>query len=123
MGGCIIMENMELTFELAHVGINCANSDEALSVANLFGILLNTPVKIGNSSIFTGSCIEATKSPYLGTKGHLAIRTNNIKRAIEEYEKKGFEIDMSTQKTDGSGNITSVYLRGEFGGFAVHLLA
>jgi hypothetical protein len=117
------MENSGLTFELAHVGINCADPDEALAVANLFGILFNAAVKIGNSSIFAGSSIEAIKSPYLGTKGHIAIKTNNINGAIEEYAKKGFEIDTSTQKTDSSGNITSVYLRGEFGGFAVHLLA
>ena len=61
------------------------------------------------------------KSMYLGANGHIAIKTNNMASAIAELEKKGYEVDMSTAKYKGNDMI-AVYLKKEFGGFAVHLL-
>lgn len=53
--------------------------------------------------------------------GHIAIRTNSISRAIHYLTKRGFEVDMTTAKLKGS-DMVAVYLKSEFGGFAVHLL-
>ena len=61
------------------------------------------------------------KTMYLGTNGHLAVKTNNIGLAIADLEKKGFTVDMSTAK-EKNGKMIAVYLKQEFGGFAVHLL-
>ena len=61
------------------------------------------------------------KSNYLGEKGHIAIRTNRMEAAICELAAKGFQIDPDTAKYKGDRMI-AVYLRQEFGGFAVHLL-
>lgn len=78
-------------------------------------------MKEGNSSNFASSGIEVMKSMYLGKNGHIAIRTNSISLAIAELTKKGFVCDMETAKYKGARMI-AVYLKDEFGGFAVHLL-
>lgn len=108
-------------FELAHVGINTESGDAAKAAAEEFGKAFGFAVKDGNSSVFAGSGIEVMKSMYLGTNGHIAIRTNNVKRAIAYLEKKGFYADMETAKYKGEKMI-AVYLKGEIGGFAIHLL-
>ena len=69
----------------------------------------------------SGTGVEVMKSPYLGANGHIAIRTNSIPRAAAELEKRGFKLDESTAKYKGD-KMVAVYLTGEFGGFAIHLL-
>ncbi len=110
-----------LGFELAHVGINQDDKESSLGVAARLKEAFNFPVKEGNSSNFAGDGIEITNAPYLGANGHLAIRTNNIARAIHYLAKRGFEVDESTAKYKNEKMI-AVYLKDEFGGFAVHLL-
>ena len=78
--------------------------------------------KVGNSSIFAGTGFEVMKKPYLGANGHVAIQTNYINRAIYHLEKRGFTFDMDTAKYDAKGNMKAVYFKGEFGGFALHLV-
>ena len=78
-------------------------------------------VKEGNSSNFAGSGVEVMKSPYLGKNGHIAVKTNSIPRAAAELAKNGFTLDESTAKYKGE-KMVAVYLKQEFGGFAVHLL-
>jgi 2-dehydro-3-deoxyphosphogluconate aldolase/(4S)-4-hydroxy-2-oxoglutarate aldolase len=61
------------------------------------------------------------KSMYLGKNGHIAIKTNHIPRAIAHLAKQGLPVDMDTAKFKGE-QMTAVYLKGEIGGFAIHLL-
>lgn len=110
-----------LGFEIAHVGINMECCDCAKSVAAQFESAFGFATKDGNSSVFAGSGIEVMKSVYLGKNGHIAVKTNNIKRAMTFLEKRGFEADMSTAKSKGD-KLVAVYLKDEMGGFAVHLL-
>jgi 2-dehydro-3-deoxyphosphogluconate aldolase / (4S)-4-hydroxy-2-oxoglutarate aldolase len=110
-----------LGFEVAHVGINQDSEEDALAVANQFNRAFNLPVKPGSSSIFASSSIEITKSRFLGACGHLAVKTNSISRALYYLAQRGFEVDMETAKYKGDQMI-AVYLKGEIGGFAVHLL-
>ena len=110
-----------LGLELRHVGINTESAEESLDAAKKLAALLGCAVKEGNSSNFAGTDMEVMKSMYLGTNGHIAIRTNKMDAAIAELEKRGYTINMESAKYKGD-NITAVYLNGEFGGFAVHLL-
>lgn len=110
-----------LGFEVAHIGINCENGDAATAVGEQLNEAFGLSLKMGNSSIFASSGIEIMKTLYLGKNGHIAIRTNSITVAINELEKKGFICDMETAKYKNSKMI-AVYLKQEFGGFAVHLL-
>ena len=112
-----------LGFELAHVGVNCENEEEALKAANRFAFLFGMPAKVGNSSIFAGTALEVMKEPYLGKNGHIAIRTNYIDRAVNYMETVlGVEFNEESAKRDAKGALKAIYLKEEIGGFAVHLV-
>lgn len=110
-----------LGFEVAHVGINCDDADASMDVCEELKKAFGFAIKEGNSSNFSTGNIEVMKTNYLGKNGHLAIRTNKIEAAVAELEKRGYEADMETAKYKGERMI-AVYLKKEFGGFAVHLL-
>ena len=110
-----------LGFELKHVGINCECEQEADKTADFFAKAFGFAKKEGNSSVFAGSYIEAMKTPYLGAKGHIAIGTNNIDRAVSYLSVLGIDVDMETAKYK-DGKLTAVYLKEELAGFALHLL-
>ena len=61
------------------------------------------------------------KSPFKGKNGHIAVATNSVRRAVYQLKHQGIEVDMSSAKYDADGRMTVVYLKDEFGGFAVHL--
>lgn len=110
-----------LGFEIAHIGINNDNEQEAEKVANLFGKLFNMPLKVGNSSIFASGSIEVMKSKFLGEKGHIAIKTNYMERAMVYLKSMGIEFKMDTASYKND-KVTVVYLDIEIGGFAIHLV-
>lgn len=111
-----------LGFELVHVGINCANPEEAESVADKFDAAFGFGKKVGNSSVFASTYIEMMKTPFRGDNGHIAIATNSVKRAVYQLKARGFDADESSFKFDASGELTVAYLKDQFGGFAVHLV-
>lgn len=111
-----------LGFELRHIGINAQSEDEASQIAGSFESMFGFTKKVGNSSVFAGTAIEAMKTPYLGKNGHIAIATNYMDRAIYHLQKQGVKFDESTAKKDEKGKIKAIYLDGEIGGFAVHLV-
>lgn len=110
-----------LGFELKHVGINCESDSEAKTVASAFDNMFGMEQKDGNSSVFAGGAIEAMKSPYLGAKGHIAIGTNYVDRAVAYLERQGFEFNQESAKYK-EDKMTAIYLKEEIGGFAVHLV-
>ena len=110
-----------LGFELAHVGINGENEEEALKVANRFAFLFGMPAKIGNSSIFAGTAVEVMKTPFKGANGHIAIRTNYIERAVN-YMTTVLGVEFEEPKKDEKGKYKAIYLKEQIGGFAVHLV-
>ena len=111
-----------LGFELRHVGINCADEAEAERTAQLFSAAFGWDYKPGNSSVFSGTAVECMKKPYLGERGHIAVGTNNVDRAVYHLGRQGITFDESTRKTDGKGKTKAIYLKDSFCGFAVHLV-
>ena len=111
----------ELGFELRHVGINCADEEEADIVAGRFDEIFGFSKKTGNSSVFAGTAVEAMKMPYLGKNGHIAIGTTDIEKAVAYLKEQGVEIDMETAKYKNE-KLIAVYIKEEIGGFAVHLV-
>lgn len=105
-----------LGFSLAHVGINCENEAEAEQTAAALCTFFGFDYKPGNSSIFAGGAVECMKAPYLGKHGHIAIGTNSLERAVYHLSRQGVEFDESTRKPK------AIYLKGEVGGFAIHLV-
>jgi 2-dehydro-3-deoxyphosphogluconate aldolase/(4S)-4-hydroxy-2-oxoglutarate aldolase len=114
--------NVMLGFDLGHIGINMNAAEASLKLSKDLCGIFDLPLKEGNSSNFAGKGIEVNKSKGLGANGHIAIATNSITRAIVYLGKKGIAVDMNTAKKDASGSLAAVYLQGEFGGFAIHLL-
>lgn len=111
----------ELGFVLKHVGINCENEDEACSVAQRFDEIFGFTKKVGNSSVFAGTEVEAMKAPYLGKHGHIAVGTTDVDKAVEYLKSQGVEFNMDSAKVK-DGKTTAIYLKEEIGGFAVHLV-
>lgn len=111
-----------LGFELLHVGINTDSDKEASKTAKIFEELFNFEKQDKLNSIFVGSYIEVMKKQFLGNKGHLAIGTNDINRAVSYLKSIGHEFDEANKYYDDNGKLTSIYLKEEVGGFAMHLL-
>ncbi|MBR5896904.1 MAG: bifunctional 4-hydroxy-2-oxoglutarate aldolase/2-dehydro-3-deoxy-phosphogluconate aldolase [Lachnospiraceae bacterium] len=111
-----------LGFNLKHIGINCDGEDEAVGITNHFDELFGFTTKIGNSSVFAGSFVEAMKSKGRGVHGHIAIGTNSVARARHYLETvKGVKFIEESASYKGD-KLNAIYLEGELGGFAVHLV-
>lgn len=113
---------MENTFQLAHIGINTNSPDEAEDLAKLLSVIFNLVPRHGNKSEFGGPFFECMKTPFLGTNGHIAMSTPDLTAAVEELRGKGFSFNMNTAAYSEDGTLKNIYLDGEFGGFAVHIL-
>lgn len=114
--------NKMLGFELTHVGINCSDEAEANSVANKFDKIFGFAANDHKKCVFAGSEIEALKVPYHGAKGHIAIGTNYLNRAVNYLESQGVKFKEGSEVYNEKGDFTAVYLDEEIGGFAVHLV-
>jgi 2-dehydro-3-deoxyphosphogluconate aldolase/(4S)-4-hydroxy-2-oxoglutarate aldolase len=110
-----------LGFSLAHVGINESSEDAAVKTAQCFSDLFYFPVKVGGSSVFSGTFVEVMKSKGPGSHGHIAIGTSSIERAVAYLARKGIETDPASAK-EKSGKLVAIYLKDEVAGFAVHLV-
>ena len=111
-----------LGLEIRHVGINCADAEQAEKTARAICALFGFDCKAGNSSVFAGTAVECMKAPGRGANGHIAIGTNSVARAMYHLGRQGVEFDESSAATDAKGAIKSIYVKGEFGGFAFHLV-
>lgn len=114
--------NKMLGFELTHIGINCSDESEAHSVADRFDQIFGFTANEHKKCVFAGKEVEALKVPYHGEKGHIAIGTNYIRRAVNYLESQGIRFKEGSEVYNEKGEFTAVYLEEEIGGFAVHLV-
>lgn len=112
----------DFDFCVAHIGINCNDAQSAASAADAFSNIFGFSVKDGNSSIFAGREIELMKAPGYGTKGHLAVRTQNVEEAIEFLQQKGVMFIPDSVLRNKNGDVVRIFLKDEIEGFAIHLL-
>lgn len=117
---CRTAVNKMLDFKIVHVGINCANENEAKDTTSKFAKMLGWEQKVGNSSVFAGTAVECMKTPFKGTHGHIAVATNSLRRAVYQLNSMGVETELSAEEI--GADTKAVYLKGEFSGFAVHLI-
>lgn len=112
-------------FTIAHLGVNCTDSDDARACSEefafLFGLLPN-PEKESGDATFTGTQIEWLKNGQRGKNGHIAIATSNLPLAREYLEEKGLEFDEESVKYLPDGRVLVIYAKREIGGFAIHLM-
>ncbi len=110
-----------LGFELAHIGVNCESEPEARKAAQRLAFVLGMPQKINSGGTFVGTIVEVLNTPFKGTHGHIAIRTNYIERAVN-YLESVLGVEFDEPRRDEEGKYIAIYLKEEIGGFAVHLL-
>lgn len=115
------MDVKELGFELAHVGINQGNIEEARTTAALLADLFGFSIRETEGSFFTDDYFEVMKKPYLGRLGHVAIRTNDIEKAMAYLKTKGISFDESTAGRGPDGAIRVIYFAEDIAGFRFHL--
>ena len=110
-----------LGFKLAHLAINCEDEQKAKAVADMFTLCFNFSQREIPVSYFCTDEIEVMKYNGRGTMGHIAVKTNYMDKAVAYLERKGIALDYESAQYDAKGNMTFIYLKEEFGGFAVHL--
>ena len=113
---------MKNTFELAHIGINTESAGDALALAELLAGMFNLTPRHGQKSEFGGAYFECMKAPFLGKNGHIAMKTPDLTAAVAELKEKGFSFREETAAYDDAGELKNIYLDGEYGGFAIHIL-
>ena len=110
-----------LGFKFRHVGINPCN-DTSANAADTLNNYFSFEPKAASKSIFVGTEFELMNEQGMGTRGHIAIATNNVDRAVYHLERRGVEFDYSTVLYDDRGNMKFIYLKNEINGFAYHLV-
>lgn len=114
------VKNM-LGFRIKHIGINSADDAAAANTANAFASMFGFEKSECNVSYFCGEGVEVMKSQGKGTMGHLAVGCNSVDRAVYHLSAQGIEFDMDSAQYTDKGALKFIYLKGEFGRFAVHL--
>lgn len=113
---------MNRKFELLHIGINTENPQQAAKLAQLLSRMFNLEPRHGQKSEFGGPYFECMKAPFLGANGHIAMGTPDLEAAVEELKEKGFGFRMDTAAYFEDGRLKNIYLEGEYGGFAIHIM-
>lgn len=111
-----------LGIELAHVGVNCGDAQEAERLARLVSAMFGFTPRETSKSWFAGDAIEYMNNGGPGEKGHIGFKTNSVERAMYHLGRQGVEFDESTVTCNAKGAPKFVYLKGEFGGFKIHLV-
>ena len=111
-----------LGFRIAHVGVNCGGADEAERLAKLVSAMFGFASRETSKSWFAGDAIEYMNTAGPGAKGHIGIKTSSVERAMYHLGRQGVEFDESTITRNDKGAAKFAYIKGEFGGFAIHLV-
>lgn len=109
-----------LGFDIHHIGINCADGNEAALHAEAFCSLFGLSRKETPDSIFAGTAVELMKSPRKG-KGQIVIGTHSVLRAKQYLERRGSAFDEDTAVIK-NGKMISICLAQEIADFAVQLV-
>jgi 2-dehydro-3-deoxyphosphogluconate aldolase/(4S)-4-hydroxy-2-oxoglutarate aldolase len=109
-----------LNFQLAHVGLNMPDAASAQKTARDIGALFDWPPNPVPGGVFAGTAVEV-KENGRGQHGHIAVSTRSLRRALAFLSRRGVSVDKSTLPAEGK-SAGPVYLNGEWGGFALHLI-
>lgn len=113
---------MKNKFVLAHIGINQNSSQEAKNLSDELSKMFNLNTRSGQKSEFAGEYFECMRNPYLGVNGHIAMLTDDLELAVKELKEKGYSFLEETASYTENGKLKNIYLDGEWGGFAIHIL-
>ena len=109
-------------FEMDHVCINGGDERGAEEIAGTIAALFGLPMTHKPTSVYAGSGVEVAKAPGPGTHGHIGFAVKDIGEAVAWLEGKGVKMDYGRRKFTQDGRLRLIYLEGEVGGFALHLI-
>lgn len=113
---------MAPTYKVKHVGINHDTDEEARALVTELSWLFGLDVgKEGPLGTFVGTLFEVMKPGGKGTRGHIALQTEDVELAMSDLSEKGITFLESSIRRNAEGKIVFVYLKEEFSGFAIHL--
>lgn len=115
------MDYSKFDFELAHLGINTDNAEEAKKAADMLTLLFGFKQRETPGAIFSNEQFEIMKKQFLGRLGHVAIRTNDILDAKAFLEEKGVKFDESSAVYAPDGQLNVIYFAEDIAGFRFHL--
>lgn len=107
--------------EVAHIGINASEEQEAAGWADQFLSLMGLAKRETPISFFSDELVEIMKKNGRGQHGHIGFRVNNCEKAMEYFVNRGMTTIEETKKFDEEGHCIFVYFEQEIGGFAIHL--
>ena len=93
----VVMKNR---FELVHVGINTESPEKALQLAELLSAMFHLQLRHGKKSEFAGDYFECMKAPFLGSKGHIAMQTDDLAAAVEYLFPRGSDASYGQMLTN-----------------------
>lgn len=112
-------------FSLERLGIHEDSPARVSASARLLSELFQFPLVEAQAedggALFTGGGFELTASPAPAAKGHIAISTLSMQRALAYLKRKGVAIQPDTA-VEKQGKWVSVYLDREIAGFALRLV-
>ena len=111
-----------LGFDLAHVVINCENTEQAerdsSKIESIFGLKkTDAGVSVANADI-----LHFMKQKSYGKNGQIAICTNFIDRAVFYIKEAKKEFIDESARFNAEGELASIYLDNIIGGFAIKLV-
>lgn len=110
-----------LGYELVHVGIHTQDPGSTKELTSVLNLLFGFIPKNTSKGTMVGP-VELLDVPARGAKGHLAIGTNSVLRAIWHLENLGISTDPDTIQLDAAGQPKFVNLKQEIAGFSIHLI-
>lgn len=113
--------NKMLGYKLKHMAINIGDSELANKLGDDLENMFGFEKCEGLESIFVGGQFELMKSHKYGEKGHIAIGTNYVERAVYHLKRQGVEFIEESAQYDAKGNLTLIFTKNDFNGFALHL--
>lgn len=114
--------DLSLNFKLVHIGVNSDDDTSANALAEGIASVFGFSVRKCSSSTFAGDVVECMHNHRFGEKGHIGFSTSSMHRAMAYLSSKGIEFDESSIKRDAAGNLTCIYFKQQFGGFALHIV-
>lgn len=113
--------NLMLGLTIRHIGLNDTSDEAAKADALALARLMGWKAEDRGGAWFAGDGFEVMKKPGRGEKGHIAIATDSVERAMFQWQLRGFVFE-DQPVTVENGVIKAIYLKDQIGGFAVHLL-
>ena len=111
-----------LGFDLAHVVINCENSEQAERDAGKIEAIFGFEKTDTGPSFSNADILHFTKQRSYGKNGQIAIRSNFIDRAVFYLKQAGRQFIEDSARYDDDGKLSSIYLDNIVGGFAIKLV-